>query len=180
MNNDNRDQALIKRCQRGDRKALEELVRHYEKPVFNAAYRILGNPDDAADATQVVFMKAIEHLGQYDPKYKFFSWIYRIAINEAINQLKRTRNQQPLDDTEVAGTRSPEASVEAGDLSREIQGGLMKLTEDYRTVIVLRHFSECSYQQIGEILQIPEKTVKSRLYSARQIMKDSLQTRGVY
>ena len=180
MNNDSRDQALVERCKRGDRKALEELVGHYEKPVFNAAYRILGNPDDAADATQVVFMKAFEHLGQYDPKYKFFSWIYRIAVNEAINQLKRGRNQQPLDDTEVAGTRGPEANVEAGDLYREIQDGLMRLSEDYRTVIVLRHFSECSYQQISEILQIPEKTVKSRLYSARQVMKDTLQSRGVY
>lgn len=180
MNSDNRDQALVKRCQHGDRKALEELVGHYEKPVFNAAYRILGNPDDAADATQVVFMKAFEHLGQYDPKYRFFSWIYRIAVNESINQLKRGRNQQPLDDTEVAGTRGPEANVEAGDLYREIQDGLMGLTEDYRTVIVLRHFSECSYQQISEILQIPEKTVKSRLYSARQMMKDTLQARGVY
>jgi len=180
MNNESRDQALVDRCKRGDRKALEELVGHYEKPVFNAAYRILGNPDDAADVTQVVFMKAFEHLGQYDPKYKFFSWIYRIAVNEAINQLKRGRNQQPLDDTEVAGTRSPEANVEAGDLYREIQDGLMRLSEDYRTVIVLRHFSECSYQQISEILQIPEKTVKSRLYSARQVMKDALQSRGVY
>ena len=180
MNSNNRDQALVERCQRGDRKALEELVGLYEKPVFNAAYRILGNPDDAADATQVVFMKAFEHLGQYDPKYKFFSWIYRIAINESINQLKRGRNQQSLDDTEISATRSPDATVEAGDLSREIQGGLMELTEDYRTVIVLRHFSECSYAQISDILQIPEKTVKSRLYSARQIMKDTLHARGVY
>ncbi len=180
MNNESRDQALVERCKRGDRKALEALVGHYEKPVFNAAYRILGNPDDAADATQVVFMKAFEHLGQYDPKYKFFSWIYRIAVNEAINQLKHGRNQQPLDETEVAGTRSPEANVEADDLYREIQDGLMRLSEDYRTVIVLRHFSECSYQQISEILQIPEKTVKSRLYSARQVMKETLQSRGVY
>jgi RNA polymerase sigma-70 factor (ECF subfamily) len=180
MNNDSRDQALIKRCQHGDRKALGELLGHYEKPIYNATYRILGNPEDAADATQVVFMKAFEHLGQYDPKYRFFSWIYKIAVNESINQLKRGRNQQPLDDTEVAGTRGPEANVEAGDLHREIQDGLMGLTEDYRTVIVLRHFSECSYQQISEILQIPEKTVKSRLYSARQMMKDRLQARGVY
>jgi len=180
MNNDSRDQALVKRCQNGDRKALEELLGYYEKPIYNAAYRILGNPDDAADATQVVFMKAFEHLGQYDPQYRFFSWIYKIAVNESINQLKRGKNQQPLDDTEVDGTRGPEANVEAGDLHREIQDGLMELTEDYRTVIVLRHFSECSYQQISEILQIPEKTVKSRLYSARQMMKDTLQARGVY
>ncbi len=180
MNSNNRDQALVERCLRGDRKALEELVGQYERPIYNAAYRILGNPDDAADATQVVFMKAFEHLGQYDPKYKFFSWIYRIAVNEAINQLKRVRNQQPLDDTEVAGTSSPEATAEAGDLYRQIQDGLMELTDDYRTVVVLRHFSDCSYRQISEILEIPEKTVKSRLYSARQVMKETLLARGVY
>ncbi len=180
MNSNDRDQDLIKRCKQGDREALEKLVGLYQKPVYNAAYRILGNPDDAADTTQVVFMKAFEHLDKYDPRYRFFSWIYRIAINEAINLFKRGKNQQPLDDSEVAGTRGPDASAEAGDLSREIQGGLMKLTEDYRTVVVLRHFSECSYRQISEILEIPEKTVKSRLYSARQIMKEMLQSRGVY
>jgi RNA polymerase sigma-70 factor (ECF subfamily) len=180
MNSNSRDHALIERCKQGDRRALEELVGHYEKPLFNAAYRILGNPDDAADATQVAFMKAFEHLDQYDPKYKFFSWIYRIAVNESINQLKRGRNQQPLDDTEVTDQRGPEATVQAGDLSREIQDGLMELKEDYRTVVVLRHFSECSYRQISEILQIPEKTVKSRLYSARQLIKETLVARGVY
>jgi len=180
MSNGGRDQALIERCKQGDRRALEELVRYYEKPIFNAAYRIVGNPDDAADITQVVFMRALERLDQYDPKYKFFSWIYRIAVNESINQLKRGKNQQPLDETEVADTRGPEATAHAGDLSRQIQGGLMELKEDYRTVVVLRHFSECSYRQIGEILQIPEKTVKSRLYSARQIMREALEARGVY
>lgn len=180
MNSKSRDHALIKRCQSGERQALEELVGLYQRPVYNAAYRILGNPDDAADTTQVVFLKTIEHLGQYDPKYKFFSWIYRIAINESINQLKRGKKQQPLEDKEVAATNSPEAALAAGDLSREIQAGLMDLKEDYRTIIVLRHFSECSYAQISEILQIPEKTVKSRLYSARQLMKETLQARGVH
>ena len=180
MNSYGQDHALIERCKSGDRQALEELVGLYEKPVYNAAYRILGNPDDAADTTQVVFLKALEHLGQYDPKYKFFSWIYRIAVNESINQLKRGKRQQPFYENEVAATDSPEAELAAGDLSREIQIGLMGLKEDYRTVIVLRHFSDCSYAQISEILQIPEKTVKSRLYSARQLMKDTLQARGVH
>ena len=180
MNSNSRDYALVERCQSGDRQALGELIGQYERPVYNAAYRILGNPDDAADATQAVFLKAFEHLGQYDPKYKFFSWIYRIAVNESINQLKRGKKQQPLDDHEVAATSSPEAALAASDLSHEIQLGLMELKEDYRTVIVLRHFSECSYAQISEILQIPEKTVKSRLYSARQLMKETLQARGVH
>jgi len=168
------DPKLIERCQQGDRQALEQLVETYERPVYNAAYRFLGNPDDAADVAQAVFLKAFEHLDQYDPKFKFFSWIYRIAINESINHVKRNRKQQPLDEYLVSDDDSPEELVQSGDVSREIQRGLMDLQEQYRAVVVLRHFSDCSYQQISEILQIPEKTVKSRLYSARQMMKDIL------
>ena len=175
-----RDHALVDRCRNGDRQALEALVGTYQKPVYNAAYRILGNPDDAADVTQAAFLKAFENLDGYDPKYKFFSWIYRIAVNESINQLKRIRKQQPLDEGEAADDPGPDDEVEAGNLSREIQDGLMALNVEYRSVIVLRHFSDCSYRQISEILQIPEKTVKSRLYSARQLMKDQLLANGIY
>jgi RNA polymerase sigma-70 factor (ECF subfamily) len=175
-----RDHALVDRCRKGDRQALEALVGTYQKPVFNVAYRILGNPDDAADVTQAAFLKAFENLDGFDPNYKFFSWIYRIAVNESINQLKRIRKQQPLDESEPAGGPGPDDEVEAGNLSRELQDGLMALNEDYRTVIVLRHFSDCSYRQISEILQIPEKTVKSRLYSARQLMKEQLLANGVH
>lgn len=152
----------------------------YERPVYNAAYRIVGNPDDAADVTQVVFLKAFEQLDQYKPEFKFFSWIYRIAVNESINQIKRDRKHLPLDEREVSDTRSPVDFVGAGDISRGIQESLMRLQEDYRTVVVLRHFSECSYRQISEILHIPEKTVKSRLYSARQLMKEQLKGSGIF
>jgi RNA polymerase sigma-70 factor (ECF subfamily) len=174
-----RDHALVERCRRGDREALEALVKEYQKPVYNVAYRILGNRDDAADATQATFLKAFENLEGYDPEYKFFSWIYRIAINESINHSKRIRRHEPLDEREPADDPGPLGTAEAGDLSREIQSGLMALSEEYRTVVVLRHFSDLSYRQIGEILQIPEKTVKSRLYSARQLMKDQLVAHGI-
>jgi RNA polymerase sigma-70 factor (ECF subfamily) len=107
------------------------------------------------------------------------SWIYRIAVNESINQLKRIRKQLPLGESEATEDAGPDDELDAGYLSREIQDGLMSLNEDYRTVIVLRHFSDCSYRQISEILRIPEKTVKSRLYSARQLMKDQLIANGV-
>jgi RNA polymerase sigma-70 factor (ECF subfamily) len=176
---DSRDHALVERCRRGDRQALEALVEEYQKPVYNAAYRILGNPDDAADVTQATFLKAFEHLDGYDPQYKFFSWIYRIAINESINQFKRIRKQEPLDESEPGDGPGPDDTLETGDLSREIQAGLMALNQEYRTVIVLRHFSDFSYRQISEILQVPEKTVKSRLYSARQLMKDQLVANGI-
>ena len=93
--NEDRDIALLNDCKRGDRKALDSLVRRYERPVYNAAYRMLGNPDEAADVTQTVFLKAFENLDRFNPKYKFFSWIYRIAINESINQLKKRGRTEP-------------------------------------------------------------------------------------
>ena len=175
-----RDHALVERCRRGDRRALEELVAEYRKPVYNAAYRILGNRDEAADATQATFLKAFENLDTYDPQYKFFSWIYRIAINESINQSRRNRKHEPLDEGEPTDAPGPDDEAETGGLSREIQDGLMALNQDYRTVIALRHFSDLSYREISDILQIPEKTVKSRLYSARQLMKDQLVANGIY
>lgn len=174
-----RDTALISDCKRGDRNALETLVRRYEKPIYNAAYRMLGNPDDAADITQIAFLKVFENLDRYNPKFKFFSWIYRIAVNESINLLKRRGHQEPFDDKQASNLRDPEAMVDAERLCNCVQEVLMELQEEYRAVIVLRHFTECSYHEIGEILQIPDKTVKSRLYTARQIMKDKLSAKGL-
>lgn len=170
-----RDAALVNDCKRGDRRAMAQLVSQYERPVYNAAYRILGNADDAADITQTVFLKVFEHIGDYDPKFRFFSWIYRISINESLNQVKKRRNQEPLAESQASPWRSPEEHLESKRLCNRVQGALMELNGEYRTVVVLKHMSGCSYQQISEILQIPEKTVKSRLYSARQLMKKSLQ-----
>jgi len=174
------DAELLDDCKRGDRLALDTLVRRYERPVYNAAFRMLGNPDEAADVTQTVFLKAFENLDRFDPRHKFFSWIYRIAINESINQLSRRKVQEPLSETLESAVRSPAALLESERLSADLQDALMDLQADYRAVIVLRHFSEHSYKEISEILQIPEKTVKSRLFSARQRMKDSLMQQGVF
>jgi RNA polymerase sigma-70 factor (ECF subfamily) len=157
---------------------MSQLVSQYQRPVYNAAYRILGNMDDAADTTQIVFLKVFEHLPDYDSKFKFFSWVYRIAINESLNQVKKRRKQEPLADSQASPWRGPAEEFDAARLSSRIQGALMLLNEDYRTVVVLKHISGCSYLQISEILQIPEKTVKSRLYSARQLMKKTLLNDG--
>jgi RNA polymerase sigma-70 factor (ECF subfamily) len=175
----NRDHELINRCRQGDRVALGQLVKEYERPIYNAAYRVVGSPDDAADVTQVVFLKVFERLDQYNPKFKFFSWIYRIAINEAINHRNRTRNEQVLEEDQFVSAESPERSLNDKQLSDVLQSSLMELQEDYRVVVVLRHFSDLSYRDISEVLHIPEKTVKSRLYSARQIMKNHLADRGM-
>ncbi len=175
------DIGLLDDCKRGDRQALDSLVRRYERPIFNAAYRMLGNPDEAADVTQTVFLKVFENLDRFNPKYKFFSWIYRIAINESINQLNSRKRTEPLADKDLLVSSSPGAEqlLDAGAISQDLQSVLMTIQEDHRSVIVLRHFSEYSYRQISEILQIPEKTVKSRLFSARKQMKIGLQEKGV-
>jgi RNA polymerase sigma-70 factor (ECF subfamily) len=94
------DGALVQRCRDGDRRAFDRLVIRYQKPVFNAALRMLKNPEDARDVAQTVFLKVFEHLGQYDPNLRFYSWIYRIALNESINGHVRrsvaTKSTRPL------------------------------------------------------------------------------------
>jgi RNA polymerase sigma-70 factor (ECF subfamily) len=168
------DAALVKGCKRGDRRAMTQLISQYERPVFNAAFRILGNRDDAADATQTVFLKVFEHIADYDQKYKFFSWVYRIAVNESLNQVKKRRSQESLDDGQASPWHGPAEELDSKRLCERVQDALMLLDNDYRNVVVLKHISGFSYQQISEILQLPEKTVKSRLYSARQILKKLL------
>lgn len=177
MNKD-RELALVRDCQRGDREAMETLVRSFDRPVYRATFRMLGNRDDAADVTQTVFLKVFENIHRFDASFRLFSWVYRIAVNEAIDQLDRRRRDGPMPETEQAADDDSQDHAAAAQVSREVQGALMELQEDYRAVIVLRYFTECSYREIGEILQLPEKTVKSRLFTARQQLKCRLEQRG--
>lgn len=172
------DAELVRRCVRGDRRAFERLVLKYQKPVFNAALRMLRHPEDARDVAQTVFLKAYEHLAEYDPSHRFYSWIYRIALNESINQLNGRKRVSPVPEDEPSDGPGPEQEVDLELSGRRIQAALMTLGDDYRAVIVLRHFLDCSYEEIAEVLQLPEKTVKSRLFSARQLLRGALQTPG--
>jgi RNA polymerase sigma-70 factor (ECF subfamily) len=169
------DTDLVRKTIDGDQTAFETLLVKYEKPVFNAAYRMLNNADDAHDVTQTVFLKAYEHLDQFDPKYRFFSWIYRIALNESVNRLKSRSRLDELTDEPATETGGPEYETSRAQESRTIQSALMAIKTEYRTVIVLKHFLDCNYLEISQILEIPEKKVKSRLYSGRQLLKESLQ-----
>ncbi|MGH8494577.1 MAG: RNA polymerase sigma factor [Gammaproteobacteria bacterium] len=176
---EDRDTALILDCQRGDRRAQTLLINRYVQPIFNAAYRMLGDREEARDVTQTVFLKAFEHLERFDPKYRFFSWIYRIAVNESIDQLHRRGPPCPADARQVSEARGPAELAESSEVCASVQSVLMELPPDYRAVIVLRHFADLSYQEIAQTLEIPVKTVKSRIFSARHAMKDKLQARGV-
>ncbi len=176
------DPALLSGIRRGDRAAFRTLVERYQRPLYNAAFRIVGNGGDAEDITQVVFLKIVERLDEYDPKYKFFSWIYRIAVNEALNLLRRGERVEPLDDEldfEGPAGDNPEQQVSEMQLSRQVQSALMRLKPDDRAVLTLRHFSDCSYAEIGDVLGLEEKTVKSRLFEARSRLKGHLTGFGV-
>jgi RNA polymerase sigma-70 factor (ECF subfamily) len=171
------DNALISRFLGGERNAFEPLVERYQKAVYNVALRMSNDPDDAADITQNVFIKASEKLGSYDPKYRFFSWIYRIAVNESINFVQAAKRGEALPEELASGDGNPEEIAQAGMLSESVEEGLLQLGDDSRIVIVLRHFEELSYDEIGSILDLPVKTVKSRLFTARQALKKILSKR---
>jgi RNA polymerase sigma-70 factor (ECF subfamily) len=167
------DEALVLRCRGGDSSAFRDLIARYQGPLYNAAYRVLGNADDARDVTQVAFMEVSERLDDYDPSHRFFSWIYRIALNAALNLHRRNRREQPLAER-GADPVDPESRTAESEQSRRIQRALMQLSEDHRIVLTLRHFSDRSYREIGLILEIDEKTVKSRLFEARQRLRELL------
>ena len=174
------DIKLMERCSKGDRQAFEILLIRYEKPVFNAAYRMLNSRDDARDVTQTVFLKVFEHLDQYDPKYRFFSWIYRITLNESINWLKKSSRTDTLEIDAADPSGGPESEASNAELSDGMQQALMSINPDYRAVIILKHLLGCSYHEISEVLEIPEKKVKSRLYTARQLLQENLTERGLH
>ena len=168
------DTQLIERCRSGDRKAFEALLAEYEKPVFNAAYRMLNSRDDAQDVTQTVFLKVFENIDQFDPSRRFFSWIYRITLNESINWLGKKNRLEPLTHEAAFEGKGPEQEVESASVSANVQAALMTIKSEYRSVVVLKHFLGCSYVEISDVLDIPEKKVKSRLYTARQQLKEAL------
>lgn len=174
------DRTLMERTLQGDRQAFETLLIRYEKPVYNAAYRMLHNPDDARDVTQTVFLKVYEHLDQYDPSRRFFSWVYRITLNESINWLKKSSREATLEQDTADHRSGPRQQAGETQISEGIQAALMMIKSEYRAVVVLKHVLGCSYAEISEILDIQVKTVKSRLYTARQLLQERITELGLH
>lgn len=177
--NDKDDIVLVNECLRGNSQAFEILVDRYQKVIFNLAYRICNDYSDAEDITQSAFIKVYRNLGKYNNRYKFFSWLYRIAINEALNMMKIRKNTEQLNDHKTAVEPSPESQFQQSETDRLIQNALLSLKSEYRVVIVLKHFQNFSYLDIAHILKISEKKVKSRLYTARQLLGEVLIRRGI-
>ena len=167
---DEQDRALVKRCLENDRDAAGALVDRYQQRLFNVALRMLRNVQDAEDVTQTVFLNAFRKLGTYDPKYRFFSWIYRMTVNESLNALKRRKPTTTLEDELdiLAPGAAPDHAAEVED---HVGKALMGLKPDDRVVVVLRHFVSFSYEEIAEVLEIPVQTVKSRLFTARERLR---------
>ena len=161
------DARWVAQCLQGDLAAFDPLVKKYERVLFAVALRLVGDYEDARDATQNAFVRAYESLDRYDPNRKFFSWIYRIAVNECLNLNRGRRPHELL--TERVDTRvGPLEALERTETRARIDAALKALTFEYREVIVLRHFADLSYEEIAEAVSAPSQTVKSRLFSARQ------------
>ena len=166
MSTPNDDAVWVSRCLQGDSSAFEVLVQRYQRIVFSVAYRLTANQEDARDIAQNAFLRAYERLDSFDTNRKFFSWIYKIAVNESLNYRRAHKPHEPIERAlPIAVAGDPVDRLETSD---RIQVALMSLAPEYRELIVLKYFVELSYDEISDVVGIAEKTVKSRLFSARQ------------
>jgi RNA polymerase sigma-70 factor (ECF subfamily) len=173
LSSDTEDRALVRLSLAGQTEAFGVLVTRYQKVMYTVALRMLGNQEDAQDATQDAFVKAYQRLATFDPSYRFYSWMYRIVVNQCLNVARDRRPEDPLE-IDVACEGDPFDMTLSAERHHQIEAALLKLTPDQRAVTVLRHFAGQSYGEIAEALAIPEKTVKSRLYTARQRLGELL------
>ena len=168
---------LVRRARAGDGTAWEDIVTAFSRRIFNLAYRFTSSPDAAEDLTQEVFIRVYRSLEQYDPKQgDLANWLMRLARNLIIDDYRhRARNPQnsmadAVDDhtyhlRAVGNTAHKE--MERKELAHQVQQGIDKLPEDLRTCVILRDIEELTYQEIVDVLQIPEGTVKSRINRGR-------------
>jgi len=184
------DAELVGRSQKGDLDAFERLVQKHQKKMFNIAFRIAGDHDDASEIVQDAFVAAFRNIRKFRGASRFTTWLTTITINQARNRLKQVRSRRfheinSLDDpietrdgSIMADPPSKEASVldrlEQRDLREKVQNCIAALEPDFREVLVLRDLQEFSYEEIGTMLTVAAGTVKSRLFRAREAVKDCL------
>lgn len=178
---------LVARLKRRDEAAFVELMTTYQRRVHGLSYRMLGNGAEAEDIAQEVFVAVFKHIDSFRGDSSLSTWILRIAANHCRNRiryLKRRYHQQTqvLEDTResdfLPGDRvsppRPDAVAEGRQLQRVLRAGMEELEEDHRLVLVLRDMEHLSYQEIAEVLEVAEGTVKSRLFRARLALKNYL------
>lgn len=181
------ERALIERSRRGDIAAFDQLVRTYEKSVYNTAYRLAGSYDDAADIAQEAFVRAWNNLKSFRGDSAFSTWLYRIVTNVFLDDRKRKRSRPQrsldeaiaLDESNVTrqfedDTPGPEEVAEGAERRMVLERAIQTLPEAQRVVIVLYHTQGLSYEEIAEITNLPMGTVKSKLNRARLALRDRL------
>ena len=165
------DRDLIAKARRGQVDAYNVLVSRWERRIFNYLFRLVGEREDALDLSQDVFLKAYQNLRKLDDPAKFASWLFRIAHNEAYSLLRKNRPDAEL---------PPERGGDAGgrmfpvELSLAVQSALGRLNEDQREAVLLKVYQGFKFEEMAEILSCPVSTVKSRLYTALDLLKDIL------
>ena len=185
------ERKLVRRLRARDEEAFAELVRTYQHKVFNVVVRIIGNRAEAEEISQEVFITIFKHIDGFRGDAKFTTWMYRIATNHARNRAKylarrSDRAHQGIDDTNDEavsdghlGERMPNPHDAAigNELEEIVKEGLALLNEIHRTILVLRDIEHLSYSEIAEVVELPEGTVKSRLFRARAALKDHVESR---
>lgn len=184
------DHELVTFARTGSEKAYRELLDRYQRPVFSLIYRMMRDRELAEDLAQETFVKVFNNLEKYNPKYKFSSWIFKIASNLAIDNLRKKEpktvsldgSRYARTDDEVAASRisvasedeDPEQLLLAKELGAEIESAIGSLRAEYRTAILLRHVEGRPYEEIAEIMEVPLGTVKTYIHRARSELRELL------
>ncbi len=180
------EKELVRAAAGGDESAFSELVRIYENKAYHLALRMVSNPEDAYDVAQDAFLAAWRGLPSFRGESGFSTWLYRLVSNAAIDHLRRTKHQRgnvSLDDEELNldapdDAPTPQEAAEENDLKQAVAAGLRELSDDHRTVLVMREVQELSYEEIAESLQLDLGTVKSRISRARTHLRKILLQSG--
>ena len=169
---------LVLRCRDGDRRAMETLMGHYQQWVYNIACGMLGNPEDASDVAQDVFLWMWENIGQFQFRSRFSTWLHRIVTNRCINEKDKLRRRKTepmeIDDSQPwvpIDPASPESTVLRAEQREILQAALAKLKGDYRDILILREMQNLSYGELSDVLGCSAGRVKSRLHEARQALR---------
>jgi len=184
------DAELVSFCKKGNVDAFEFLVRKYQKKMLNIAYRMTGSYEDACEIVQDAFVSAYKAIRHFEEKARFSTWLCTIVMNlsrNRLSQLKIQRNHEafsiddPVDSDDVELRRQPVSNeptvlqrLEQRDVQRAVQGCIDSLDNDFKEVIVLRDVQGFSYDEISDMLKLQEGTVKSRLFRARETLRDCL------
>lgn len=168
------DRDLVAKARRGDVDAYNLLVSRWERRVFNYVLRLTGNREDAMDVTQDAFLKAYRSLGKLDDPSRFAPWLFRIAHNESFSLLRKTKPEAGEDAGEPEPLPPGRARLLPVETSIAVNAALARLTPEQREAVVLKVYQGFKFEEMAEILDCPVSTVKSRLYTAMELLKETL------